>query len=563
MLMARMEASRLEAKAREQDVGRLEIEEIFGDINHITDMVGLNPSPEKQELDEKVFKENEASVEQRAPVDPPILSHESQRLENHQQSKFLQETGQSLSEDLGSPGRNIGLIEVHDQEEAQVDPSACERQYTKAGEESAIIYREEEEEDKKELLEEGGSNFGRQPSVDSQEDREGDESRGKDKRPVSDCRVCGDRAIAHMHYGGICCYSCKAFFRRAVQSGKDKVYRCKRSGDCQVSVASRRSCQKCRFLKCIAVGMTAAWVLSEEQCTIRFGKNPGKCGRKRRASQTSHSAEQEEEQHRQMPQQHQEKRYLLSEEDRQQVAHIGGLYEASKEMISFSENNHALWEKIFGKEEKHAYSAGEISSLVSTLIKKNIFFIESNFFFKQLPPGDQHALLAKNMTEMCHLRGALRFDPSKGSFQWYFNQKDQKDAVQKQGKSITEGDISNFYSSSEAAKNIVTNIERIVKTELPPEVILIMMHVVVFSGDGVKLAKPELASAAQVHYLSLIQRYLHSQLPSEDASRNISNVMALLVDLRETGEKSASAKINSRSLRTQSAASEEQSLVSA
>ena len=64
----------------------------------------------------------------------------------------------------------------------------------------------------------------------------------------------------------------------------------------------------------------------------------------------------------------------------------------------------------------------------------------------------------------------VRFDPSKGSFQWYFNQKEQKDAALKQVKSITEGDISNFYSSSEAAKNIVTNIERIVKTELPPEV---------------------------------------------------------------------------------------------
>ena len=157
-------------------------------------------------------------------------------------------------------------------------------------------------------------------------------------------------------------------------------------------------------------------------------------------------------------------------------------------MISFSENNHALWDKIFNKEEKHAYSANEISSLVSTLIKKNIFFIESNFFFKQFPPSDQHALLAKNMTEMSHLRGALRyeykmlcfrqrlfmlfirFDPSKGSFQWYFNQKDQRDPVKTQGKSITEGDISNFYSSSEAAKNIVTNIERIVKTELPTEV---------------------------------------------------------------------------------------------
>ena len=40
------------------------------------------------------------------------------------------------------------------------------------------------------------------------------------------------------------------------------------------------------------------------------------------------------------------------------------------------------------------------------------------------------------------------------------------------------------------------------------------------------------------------------------SSKPLSNVMALLVDLRETGEKSASAKINSRSLRTQSAASE-------
>merc|ERR1719516_705977 len=87
--------------------------------------------------------------------------------------------------------------------------------------------------------------FSSQLSVDFQEDRESDESKGKDKRPVSDCRVCGDRAIAHMHYGGICCYSCKAFFRRAVQSGKDKIYRCKLSGNCQVSLESRRSCQKC------------------------------------------------------------------------------------------------------------------------------------------------------------------------------------------------------------------------------------------------------------------------------------------------------------------------------
>jgi len=533
MLLARMEASKLEAKAREQVVGRLDIEEIFSDIKNITNLTDFNNPVEKREVEQ----------------DASLLSHEGQRL-GQGQPLLLQDPGQNLSEEIEAYERNADRVQALDQEQPHVDQKDLSVQETK--ESARVVDDDGDEVDEMAPSEEGASYFSRQQSRDSQGEKEGEESKGKDKRPVSDCRVCGDRAIAHMHYGGICCYSCKAFFRRAVQSGKDKVYRCKRSGNCQVSLESRRSCQKCRFLKCLSVGMTSAWVLSEEQCTIRFGKNPGKCGRKRRIS---HSSDHEEDQ-KQIFQNPLDIRYILSDEDRRQVEQIVDLYEASKEMISFSENNHALWDKIFNKEEKHAYSANEISSLVSTLIKKNIFFIESNFFFKQFPPNDQHALLAKNMTEMCHLRGALRFDPSKGSFQWYFNQKDQRDPVKTQGKSITEGDISNFYSSSEAAKNIVTNIERIVKTELPTEVLLMMMHVVVFSGDGVQLVKAELASTAQVHYLSLIQRYLHSQLPAEDASRNISNVMALLVDLRETGEKSASAKINSRSLRTQSAASE-------
>ena len=169
MLMARMEASRLEAKAREQDVGRLEIEEIFSDINHITEMAGLNPSPEKRELEEKVFRENEASLEPRAPLDPTNLSHESQRLEQHQQ-ECLQEPGLNLSEDMRSSGINLASVEAHDQKEAESIQSACERQYTKAEEETVDVYGEDED-DKSNVLEEGASNFGRQLSVDSQEDR--------------------------------------------------------------------------------------------------------------------------------------------------------------------------------------------------------------------------------------------------------------------------------------------------------------------------------------------------------------------------------------------------------
>ena len=40
------------------------------------------------------------------------------------------------------------------------------------------------------------------------------------QKSMIDCPVCGDIAVAHFHYGGMCCYSCKAFFRRVVNTNK-------------------------------------------------------------------------------------------------------------------------------------------------------------------------------------------------------------------------------------------------------------------------------------------------------------------------------------------------------
>ncbi len=41
------------------------------------------------------------------------------------------------------------------------------------------------------------------------------------------CPVCGEEApdaqVHHPHYGGICCYSCRAFFRRASRKSKSLV----------------------------------------------------------------------------------------------------------------------------------------------------------------------------------------------------------------------------------------------------------------------------------------------------------------------------------------------------
>jgi len=69
---------------------------------------------------------------------------------------------------------------------------------------------------------------------------------------TSECLVCGGKAAAHQHYGAVCCYSCRAFFRRGIS----RAYTCVR-GDrsCQINSITRTNCKKCRFDRCLGVGM--------------------------------------------------------------------------------------------------------------------------------------------------------------------------------------------------------------------------------------------------------------------------------------------------------------------
>ena len=50
---------------------------------------------------------------------------------------------------------------------------------------------------------------------------------------TASCLVCGSPAAAHQHYGAVCCYSCRAFFRRGV----GRQYNCvKGGGGCEVNI---------------------------------------------------------------------------------------------------------------------------------------------------------------------------------------------------------------------------------------------------------------------------------------------------------------------------------------
>ena len=78
----------------------------------------------------------------------------------------------------------------------------------------------------------------------------------KKKKPVpknSLCKICGDKANDHLHFGASkICYSCKAFFRRIVK-GNVAYSACQFSRICQITVENRSTCQDCRYQKVIVI----------------------------------------------------------------------------------------------------------------------------------------------------------------------------------------------------------------------------------------------------------------------------------------------------------------------
>ena len=95
----------------------------------------------------------------------------------------------------------------------------------------------------------------------------------KRKRPrfirIVTCQICGDDANDHDHYGGIACYSCKAFFRRKIIM--KQTLKCVKSNaelmqqPCIITKENRKSCKKCRLEKCFEIGMKSTWVMTDEE----------------------------------------------------------------------------------------------------------------------------------------------------------------------------------------------------------------------------------------------------------------------------------------------------------
>jgi hypothetical protein len=78
------------------------------------------------------------------------------------------------------------------------------------------------------------------------------------------CLVCREKAGKHSYYGGLVCPSCRAFFRRSVQSGYNATYLFPKDNNCKINLKTRKGCQFCRYKLCVAAGMKTAWVFTED-----------------------------------------------------------------------------------------------------------------------------------------------------------------------------------------------------------------------------------------------------------------------------------------------------------
>ena len=88
---------------------------------------------------------------------------------------------------------------------------------------------------------------------------------------TTECLVCLQATPkTRVHYGGVSCYSCRAFFRRNTRSGKNK--KCKIDQDCTVSYMEHKQCTPCRYQKGLRSELNIKGV--KKQVLSRARRNP-------------------------------------------------------------------------------------------------------------------------------------------------------------------------------------------------------------------------------------------------------------------------------------------------
>ncbi|XP_076031059.1 uncharacterized protein LOC143019304 isoform X2 [Oratosquilla oratoria] len=343
-------------------------------------------------------------------------------------------------------------------------------------------------------------------------------SPGGSKGPKA-CGVCGDIAKS-MHFGGLSCDSCKAFFRRSVQNNAYKGFTCPYEKKCVIAVSSRKACQYCRFEKCLIIGMEKGWVMTEDERRKMMLQR-----------QEKKQQQQKQEQENRVAQEKKVAMYSLSEEDRSEISVIVNLYQKAYKDIPYVEETTA--------------DTLAVMNPWMTFCKRMGYFFSLFREFSNLSSSDQALLLKTAITSACIIMGSVVYDSSTGKWP---------------GKSISRTGF--------IPKNVTTqNVGRLVPADLfsrvesffkkfqqicPDETMaMILILVTLYSPELIGLEAKDTIQSLQDRYIHILQRYVKWKF-REKSYLMFPKVIVSLADIRELAERTAQMRIQAGSLSSRS-----------
>jgi len=354
--------------------------------------------------------------------------------------------------------------------------------------------------------------------------------RGRTRGPgptLLSCSVCGDMAPDHMHYGGIACFSCRAFFRRSVD--KSSSYQCLDGMNCTIDVGSRRSCQFCRFQKCLRAGMKPTWVLSDDE------KNQRK---KRKKVKAAH--------------QMQETTQPIFEQQKLTIpmaAHGLALEDSILEEWLFSQENtrHTVTLPLNCSQELAALSLGVLPALsangmiefyqvmYSRVVKFTSFIKE----FNNLQPSDMKFLLSHNLEPMVIVRLAASFNPLSTISQL---KELGRPGVHMGSQKIKIEQVFNtpWASTEKHMKSYYETVNRLVSLPYFDSNICILLQLVtLFSTLGLdhsQIEEPEKIDEMQEAFVFKLLSYLRRKTLPSQSNGLIHKYLTILAELRTLAE---------------------------
>ncbi|CAL8142986.1 unnamed protein product [Orchesella dallaii] len=356
------------------------------------------------------------------------------------------------------------------------------------------------------------------------------------KRPKT-CGVCGDRAKS-FHFGGLSCDSCKAFFRRSVQNDAHVAFRCAYDSCCDINISTRKSCQFCRFKKCLSIGMEKSWVMTEEErnalnqqrlekkqskpvATIQQPADPEPTYTFQGTAKTSTVSKEPT---------------ALAFQDSEYVADVEKMldymtYEEQLEIKSVVETYlHAYKEMPF----RVSLAEGrrdtlEIIEMFTTILRRFAYFSKLVPEFADLSRGDQGDLLRAAVLEMCLLRGAACFDTENN--RWPSSTMESlKDCPQ-----LRVEDMQRLVSR-ELFEMHITFIFHMKRLRIDEPIAMLLIMTVLFSPERILAESRVRINQSQEKYLMLLKKYVSWKFGTAAGSRIYPQLLTKLSDLRQLND---------------------------